>query len=321
VQKESRRCVRYFYHPESDSLFTAHDLEYVGTDGLVEEIDEATFRRLQSRKKNEEHKMTVRVGGIWIVDGAEIQILTEGGSAKEAYEALLHEAGELGGVLPGGEAQNGDKPKATRNRRTKAEIDAARAAAVDSGNAALPRQPTPDLPGPAAPPQQPAPMSAFGPGGGAGPVAAPFAAPAQNIPVGPESVVLAPGQTRPGDWAPPEGPPVGFTDAPRAPQDGKSVGFGGPPPPFLHTDGPPLVAPLPPAPPARSEEDVLRDQVDAVLERTIALQPAWADNVRQAWAKSCGGEQMGVMRADRLREVLRGVEDYERRVKEALGRS
>jgi hypothetical protein len=95
------------------------------------------------------------------------------------------------------------------------------------------------------------------------------------------------------------------------------VGFDGPPP-FLHTDGPPLVVPAPP--PLMSEEDALRAQVDAVVERTIALQPSWADSVRQAWAKACDGEQMGVMRADRIRQVLHGVEDYERRVQEALKR-
>lgn len=247
--------------------------------------------------------MTVRVAGIYLVDGDEIQILVEGGSAKEAYEALLHEVEEIGGVPAGGEPPAAGAAPKKRNRRTKAEMEAARVAATTE-NAAPPRQPTPELPGPAAP-AQPAPISAFAP--------QPFAAPAQQVPVGPELVALPPGMSRPGDWAPPAGPPAAFTDDPRVPQDGKTVGFDGPPPPAFNAPPAP-----PPALPPRSEEDDLRAQIDVVLERTITLQPAWADHVRQQWARACNGEQMGVMRADRLRQVLTAVSDYEGRVKEAL---
>lgn len=267
--------------------------------------------------------MTVRVGGIFTVDGSEIQILCEGGSAKEAYAALLGYAEELGGVVapPEGAANGADKKQ--RNRRTKAEMDAARTAAVDGGSATPPRQPTPDLPGPAAPA---APMSAF-----SVPPAAPGVTPQNTLPPGTASVlppndaahqpptnphdVLPPGTARQGDWAPPAGPPVGFTDDPRAPQDGKAVGFDGPPP-FLHTDGPPLVVPAPP--PLMSEADLLRDQINAAVERTVALQPAWENSVRQALDKALEGRQFALMHSDDLRRVLGAVEDYERRVKEAL---
>jgi hypothetical protein len=240
--------VRYFYHPESDSAWVVeNDNEYVGTDGLVEEIDWRIYYDIKLRQSREKEKqMTVRVGGIFVVDGAEVQILTEGGSAKEAYAALLHYAEELGGLPAPPEANGADKKQ--RNRRTKSEMDAARAAAVDSGNAAPPRQPAPDLPGPA----QPAPMSAFAPQTQIVPNAGlPFPPPAAPPPQDPyvagvqqRTDALPPGQTRPGDWAPPAGPPVGFTDDAPMRQDGKAVGFDGPPPPL--PGAPPAPAPPPP---------------------------------------------------------------------------
>lgn len=271
--------------------------------------------------------MTVRVGGIFTVDGSEIQILCEGGSAKEAYAALLGYAEELGGVVaPPENAANGADKK-QRNRRTKAEMDAARTAAVDGGSAAPPRQPTPDLPGPAAPA---APMSAFSTapptvvtGGPGATVSAPFTPvgepyPMGSLPPGPYPTDPIPGVpsigVRPGDWAPPAGPPVGFTDDPRAPQDGKAVGFDGPPPLADVSFG----APPPAPPPLMSEADLLRDQINAAVERTVALQPAWENSVRQALDKALEGRQFALMHSDDLRRVLGAVEDYERRVKEAL---
>lgn len=40
--------MRYFYHPESESLWAQEDDEDVNSDGLVEEIDKETYLRLQA---------------------------------------------------------------------------------------------------------------------------------------------------------------------------------------------------------------------------------------------------------------------------------
>jgi hypothetical protein len=42
--------IRYFYHPESDSLFTTTDGSRPTGDGLVEELDESQYRDIERKQ-------------------------------------------------------------------------------------------------------------------------------------------------------------------------------------------------------------------------------------------------------------------------------
>lgn len=71
----------------------------------------------------------IRISKICLVDGVEINISAEGGSAKEALSYVENACDELG-AAPGGVPTSGAK----RTRRTKAEMEAARTAASELGS-------------------------------------------------------------------------------------------------------------------------------------------------------------------------------------------
>ena len=209
----------------------------------------------------------IRISKIFVVDGEEINVSAEGGSAKEALAIVEQEAETLG---PAPRAGNGGIAK-TRARRTKAELEAARAAQEAAVTAS--HNPTTEPTRVFQPTTEPAFHSGI---------------PTTGIPSGPAS--FAPG-------------------AP-APQEAKSVAFEG---------GPPVDAPSPPPPPD-SEEDTLREKINAVMKETIDLHPAWRDAVIAAMhraAEKHGGDIFR-MAAEPLRDVLKGVEEYQRKVREAL---
>lgn len=255
--------------------------------------------------------MSVRVAKVVVVDGVDVNISAEGGSAAEALAIVEREAEDIG-AAPDAGATNG-AAKGSRKRRTRAEMDAARAGAaqqapneppysIDMGDKQkapdrpVQQQTLPGLPGPAIPAGEPQRVfqdhggSQFQPPKTEGP---PF------TPPGTASVL-------PGNAA--------FAEGPSIPQGGKSVTFEGPPPPAF--DGPPS----PPPPPQRSEDEDLREKINAKMLETIALQPAWRDHVIQAMhhhADPHGGD-IFKMHTDQLRQVLAGVEDYDRKVRDHL---
>lgn len=226
----------------------------------------------------------IRVAKVFVVDGVEINVSAEGGSAREALAIVEGEAESLGA------APRGNGAPATRTRRTKAELEAAKSAASAPAPAAA------SLPGPAAGPE---PARVFG-------------GPAQQVPVGSENASFPPGTQT---VLPPNQTtgPASFAPGPAAPQESKSVAFDGPPPPTA--DAPPS-----PPPPPDSEEDTLRERINEVMKNTIDLQPAWRDAVTASMhraAEKHGGDIFR-MSAEGLRDVLKGVEDYQKRVREAL---
>ena len=93
----------------------------------------------------------IAISKIVKVDGEDVNITCEGVSAREALELCDAAAEELGAAPPS-EAPAGSKK---RGRRTKAEMDAARAAAASAG---APAGPDPTLPG-----IMPAPAQVFAP--------------------------------------------------------------------------------------------------------------------------------------------------------------
>ena len=220
--------------------------------------------------------MTIRISKIFVVDGEEINVSAEGGSAKEALAIIEQEAETLGPAPRG--AGNGGLAK-TRTRRTKAELEAAKAA------------------------QEAAPVSTASHNPTVGPEPARvFAAPTQQLPVQGHTIIN-PGQGY-------TSPTASFAPGAPAPQEAKSVAFEG---------GPPVDAPSPPPPPD-SEEDTLREKINAVMKETIDLHPAWRDAVIAAMhraAEKHGGDIFR-MAAEPLRDVLKGVEEYQRKVREAL---
>lgn len=236
----------------------------------------------------------IRISKIYLVDGEEVNVSAEGGSAKEAL-AIIEQEAETLGPAPRAKAPG---PAGTRARRTKAEMDAAKAA-QESG--AIPPRAEP------AHPVGPEPTRVFG-------------TPAQQIPVGPERAGPEPtrvftntGRNFAELPASGLGSTVSFAPGAPAPQDAKSVAFEGGPPPAV------VEAPSPPPPPD-SEEDTLREQINAVMKETIDLHPAWRDAVIAAMhraAEKHGGDIFR-MAAEPLRDVLKGVEEYQRKVREAL---
>lgn len=139
--------------------------------------------------------MTVTVARVFLVDGVEVQVQCEGGSAKEAYVYVQQAAEELGAAPNGPSEAAADKAK--RKRRTKAEIAADEATAAGKPEvqvpAALPAgvvhafptpTPYPGQPGVAFTDDPPVPLGhsevALAPGGPppfSGPPPAPYAAP------------------------------------------------------------------------------------------------------------------------------------------------
>lgn len=231
--------------------------------------------------------MTIRISKIYVVDGEEVNVSVEGGSAKEALATIEQEAETLG-PAPRARAVG---PAGTRTRRTKAEMDAAKAA---QENGAIPPRAEP------AHPVGPEPTRVFG-------------TPAQQVPVGPERVQLPVQGHTINSGQGYSSPTASFAPGAPAPQDAKSVAFEGGPPPAV------VEAPSPPPPPD-SEEDTLREQINAVMKTTIDLHPAWRDAVIAAMhraAEKHGGDIFR-MAAEPLRDVLKGVEEYQRKVREAL---
>jgi hypothetical protein len=244
----------------------------------------------------------IRIAKVVVIDGAEYQISSEAIDAQTALAAVLAAANTLGAAPDAAAAaQAGGK----RPRRTKAEMDAARAAAAGGATATLPvppgqvtsvdvtkggapaySSPPTTLPGPMPPPAEP--LRAFGP---------------------PADPATSP---------PPDAPAV-WSDAPPLPQDSKTVAFDGPPPPL--PGEPP--APMPPEPPpVKTLEETLREQIDTCLKRTIDLQPAWEKSVIENYHKAAaqhGGDIFAMGEAG-LRAVIQGVEAYEARVRQAVNR-
>lgn len=221
--------------------------------------------------------MTIRISKIYVVDGEEVNVSAEGGSAKEAF-AIIEQEAETLGPAPRAKAAG---PAGTRTRRTKAELDAARVAA-----GGVPVGPEP------AHPVGPEPTRVFALTGGA--------------------VTQSDPRLLTGGAAAQSGP-ASFAPGAPAPQDAKSVAFEGGPPPAV------VEAPSPPPPPD-SEEDTLREQINAVMKTTIDQHPAWRDAVIAAMhraAEKHGGDIFR-MAAEPLRDVLKGVEEYERKVRQAL---
>jgi hypothetical protein len=55
--EKTEPTIRYFFHPESDSLWTEVDgKSHIKRDGLVEEIDRQTFLKIQSRLAKDQMK-------------------------------------------------------------------------------------------------------------------------------------------------------------------------------------------------------------------------------------------------------------------------
>src|SRR5579871_2818812 len=81
----------------------------------------------------DERYTMIKVSKSFVVDGVDIYIQAEGGSAKEAL-AIVEAAGEELGAAPPDDTAKGAK----RPRRTKAEMDAAKAAAAANGAPAQP---------------------------------------------------------------------------------------------------------------------------------------------------------------------------------------
>ena len=222
--------------------------------------------------------MTIRISKIYVVDGEEVNVSAEGGSAKEAL-AIVEQEAEALGPAPRAKAAG---PAGTRVRRTKAELEAAKAAQESE---ALRADSQAEVQAAKALPE---PARVFTTGGRS---------------FGPDPTAKWPEPTGPASFA--SGAPV--------PQEPKSVAFEGGPPPAV------VEAPSPPPPPD-SEEDTLRERINAVMNDTIDLHPAWRDAVIAAMhraAEKHGGDIFR-MAADALRDVLRGVEEYQRKVREAL---
>ena len=117
--------------------------------------------------------MSMWLSKIVVVDGVEISVSAEGGSAKEALSIIDAAAEELGAApAPPEGAAKGEG----RRRRTKAEMDAARAALAAAGGV---ERPDPRLPDPAeparvfAPPAQARPETRTGDAGWSGAPALP----------------------------------------------------------------------------------------------------------------------------------------------------
>lgn len=237
----------------------------------------------------------IRVAKIVVVDGAEVQVSAEHESPQTALLAVNAAASALGAAPEA--PSSGKKPP---NRRSKAEMDAARAAAAapaidrqDGGSPPALGAPPADgrvvgtdyaeppassvLPGPLPPPE---PLRAFAP-------------PADQVAT----------HAAPAMWGPE--PPV--------PQVGKQVAFDGPPPPLPDAS--------PPPPPAMTVEEGLREQIDQTMKRTIDLKPEWRQSVIDAMHHAAGplGGDIFKMAEAPLRDVLRAVETYEQRVRTTLG--
>lgn len=231
----------------------------------------------------------IRVSKLIVVDGEELNVSAEGGSAKEALAMVDHEAEALGAAPRAAAlAKNG----ATRTRRTKAELEAARAAQ--------------ETPAPAAPGPEPArvfaaPVSVVG-------ASYPANSPGQGYAPGPSPITLP----EPGAVFTPSQSGASFAPGPAAPQAEKSVAFDGPPPPTFDAPSPP--------PPPPSEEDALRERISAAVNATIELKPAWREAVTAALNTHAGrhGGDVYRMNAAQLGDVLRGVEEYRGKVSDAV---
>lgn len=224
--------------------------------------------------------MTVRVRKVVVVDGAEISIEAEGGSAKEALAAVEHEAEELGAAPSNGAVAG------SRKRRTKAELEAAKTAA----DSPAPYSGPPDQPAMALPP--------LPQGGGA-----PFAGPTINHPPG--QVVTEGGEA------------VRFSsDPPAPPSEGKSVAFAGPPP----SVGASLPPPPAFQPPSEEQDlrAKIDAAVERTIALRPEWRDAVLGNLANA-VRPHGGS-LSTMSSDVLRAVLRDVEAYEARVVEATRR-
>jgi len=223
---------------------------------------------------------------IVVVDGVEISVSAEGGSAKEALSIIDAAAEELGAApAPPEGAAKGEG----RRRRTKAEMDAARAALASA--AGTPVTGTHPLPGPAEP-------------------ARVFAPPVHKD----EGRIVdgAKGYTTATE-------DVVWSGAPALPQEVRSVGFEPPP-----AGAPAFEAPPPSfeAPPVKTIEQTLCEKIDAELKATIALKPEWSEHVHRAFeaAKLPFGVVIASMSAANLQTVLDGVLTYQHKVKEAIAR-
>lgn len=209
----------------------------------------------------------IRVAREAVVDGVTYQVSAESDHVESAFH-LVGAACDRLGAAPSGKASGATGGV---KRRTKAEMEAAKAAAAS--------------------PSQGAPLLGIPPG------------------VEPMRVFDSPAAFQPSQQ-------VVWDDAPPVPQDGKTVAFDGPPPPLPEALAPPPVA----SPPVKSETTLLCEEIDKTMSGTIALNPAWRDYVVQAYHKATSphGGDIFAMGAAQLREVLRGVQDYDVRVRATL---
>jgi len=214
---------------------------------------------------------------IVVVDGVEISVSAEGGSAKEALSIIDAAAEELGAApAPPEGAAKGEG----RKRRTKAEMDAARAALGGPANASSTQQ-NPPLPGPAEP-------------------ARVFAPPAQARP-----------ETRTGD--------AGWSGAPALPQEVRSVGFEPPPAGAPAFEAPPPSFEAPPVKTIEQTlcekiDAELKATIALKPEWSEHVHRAFEA------AKLPFGVVIANMSAANLQTVLDGVLTYQHKVKEAIAR-
>src|SRR5208283_5006762 len=100
-----------------------------------------------------------------------------------------------------------------------------------------------------------------------------------------------------------------FSAAPPLPQGERSVTI----------DAPSFEAPPPDLAP--SPEELLREEINAVLKDTIALKPEWKDAVLSAFHRAASpfGGDIFAMGLEGLKSTLTGVKGYQARVQEAVG--